>query len=352
MPQRPTRIQRFSTQDLPAESRLAHWSLQFGTTLGYARLESPDGPNFHQTLTRVDVGHTRFLRLRGSETSSHAEAGHLPESELRPFHLLIRLGYGETTLIQEREVTIEPGDMVLLDARREFRLVSQPTTDFLAIGFPESLVARWLPCAKDAVARRLEGRAGWAGTLSAYLRALDASLLESIESAFEAELVGEHMLSMLCFALAQRGFPMTDDDRVPARDRVLHARMCSWIRDNYGNPEVNATVLARQFNVSVRYVHKVFAGAGGGVTFRETLKHERLEAAVRMLRTAAVSRTLVAQIAERCGFSDPAYFGLVFRKEFGCSPGIFARRMGQTPGAPAAMKPREYPDNDKQALNE
>jgi AraC-like DNA-binding protein/mannose-6-phosphate isomerase-like protein (cupin superfamily) len=351
MPQRPTRINHFSTQDLPAESRLAHWSLQFGQTLGYAGLESPDGHNFHQTLTRVDLGLTRFLRLRGSETASHAEAGHLPESEHRPFHLLIRLGYGATTLVQEREVTIEPGDMVLLDARREFRLQSRPTTDFLAIGFPEALVARWLPCANDAVAVRLEGRAGWAGTLSAYLRALDASLLESIDSAFEEELVGEHMLSMLSFALAQRGFPMTDEERVPARDRVLHARMCSWIRDNYGNPEVNATVLARHFNVSVRYVHKVFAGAGQGMTFRETLKHERLEAAVRMLRTATVSHTLVAQIAERCGFSDPAYFGLVFRKEFGSSPGTFARRKGRMPEAPD-KETRENPDNHSQVPDE
>lgn len=336
--QRPARVQRFSTRELPAEDRFAHWSREFGRTLGYVRLESPEAADFRQSLTQVDLGLTRFLRMRGSAVVSHAAAGDVEGADLRPFQLLIRTGPGSTTLVQDREAEITAGDMVLLDARREFRLHSQPSTDLLAVGFPEALAARWLPYARDAVAWRLEGGAGWAATLSAYLRTLDTSLLEHITSAFEEELVGEHMLSMLSFALAQRGFAASAEERVPPRDRVMHARMCNWIRDNYGNPEINAARLARDFNVSVRYVHKVFAGAGQGVTFGEALKHERLEAAVRMLRTASLSRTLVAQIAERCGFSDPAYFGLVFRKAYGCSPGTFAQRVRSGPEAPSDDK--------------
>lgn len=60
---------------------------------------------------------------------------------------------------------------------------------------------------------------------------------------------------------------------------------------------------------------------------RDALQCERLDAALRMLRTAANSNTYMAQIAYRCGFSDAAYFGLVFRKVFGCTPRAYGRRL-------------------------
>jgi AraC-like DNA-binding protein len=336
IPRSPPRVQHFGTQDLPPERRFAEWSRRFGRLLGYAGLAPSGDGAFEQTLTQVDLGAIRFLRLQGSAVSSRARGGELQDAALRPMQLLMQLGQGATTLIQGREARIGQGDMVLLDAREDFRLMTEPATDLLAVGFPEPLVARWLPFAQDVVALRLARGTGWASTLSVYLRSLTAGLLERIESPFEEEIVGEHILSMLCFALAQHGFPMSVGNGVSERDRMLHARMCGWIRDNYSNPDINATKLARQFNVSVRHVHKVFAEAGRGSTFHDVLKHERLEAAVRMLRTARVSRTFIAQIAERCGFSDPAYFGLVFRKAYGCSPGTFLRRGGEAIKAPPA----------------
>ena len=89
--------------------------------------------------------------------------------------------------------------------------------------------------------------------------------------------------------------------------------------------------LAADFNVSVRYVHKAFANAGRGMTFLDTVQHERMEAAMRMLRTSNISNTQISQIAYSCGFTDPAYFGLVFRKYQGCAPGAFAKMHGLNP---------------------
>lgn len=184
-------------------------------------------------------------------------------------------------------------------------------------------------------------RQGMAGVLSAYLRSLDIHQVEGIERPLERALIGEHILSMLSFTLEQRGL-MSGGETVSSRDHLLHGRMRNWIRDNYSNPAVSASMLADHFNVSVRYVHKVFSIAGRGVTFRDALQCERLDAALRMLRTAANSNTYMAQIAYRCGFSDAAYFGLVFRKAFGCTPRAYGRKLlGEGP-ADDAMSAAEF----------
>jgi AraC-like DNA-binding protein len=323
----PLHVHHFDTDSLEQKDRFRYWADRFSRSVGYAGLESPNRDDFHQHLSILEVpGVARFQRQQGSGIAVRSEPGQVQGVETYPFYLMLKLGNGATTVAQGREALIETGDMVLLDASRGMRMRAHEAVNSLVIGLSAPLVQRWLPGAHDSVALRLDGAKGWAGVLSAYLRSLDIHQMEGIERPLERALIGEHILSMLSFTLEQRGL-MSGGETVSSRDHLLHGRMRSWIRDNYSNPAVSASMLANDFNVSVRYVHKVFSIAGRGVTFRDALQCERLDAALRMLRTAANSNTYMAQIAYRCGFADAAYFGLVFRKVFGCTPRAYGRRL-------------------------
>lgn len=328
----PLHVHHFDTDSLEQKDRFSYWADTFSGSVGYAGLESPSRDDFHQHLSILEVpGVARFQRHQGSVISVHSQPGQLQRVEAYPFYLMLKLGNGATTIDQGREALIETGDMVLLDASRGMQMRAHEAVNSLVIGLSAPLTQRWLPGGHESVALRLDGAKGWAGVLSAYLRSLDMHQLERIERPFERALIGEHLLSMLSFTLEQRGL-MNGGEPVSSRDHLLHGRMRNWIRDNYSNPAVSASMLADDFNVSVRYVHKVFSIAGRGVTFRDALQSERLDAALRMLRTAANSNTYMAQIAYRCGFSDAAYFGLVFRKAFGCTPRAYGRKlMGEGP---------------------
>ncbi len=61
-----------------------------------------------------------------------------------------------------------------------------------------------------------------------------------------------------------------------------------------------------------------------GVGFSELVRTTKLEQALYLLRTSDLT---VAQISHMCGFSDPDYFGRVFRASFGLSPGAKRREM-------------------------
>ncbi|WP_185868101.1 AraC family transcriptional regulator [Variovorax sp. DXTD-1] len=332
-------MQRFDTEHLPIKDRFAYWADEFGGSVGYIALDSPERADFHQWLSIVDIASLRLARLHGSPVSSTAEPGQVKDVDLHPFQLMLKVDQGPSSIRQDTEAIVETGDLVLIDSLQKMQMQAHGAANSLLIGLPKLLVARWLPDAEDAVAQRLDGAKGWSSLLAAYLNAMSIDHAQAIGSPFEQELVGEHILSMLSFALSQNGLTR-DRETVSSRDRALHLRMYNWIRDNYADPEVSASKLAARFHVSVRYVHKVFASAGRGITFLDVLQHERLEAAVRMLRTASVSHTFVAQIAYRCGFSDPAYFGLVFRKKYGCSPRAFASSKGRSGVQPTGQAPK------------
>ncbi len=326
-----SRVQRFHTGMVSRKDGFAFWADEIGPRVG--RLDSPQRIDFQQELTIVDTAGLAFMRVHGSGASIERKGpSQLMGAEVYPYHLLLKLDGGLAISEQRGRVELGTGDMVLIDSWQPLRLRSTEATNSWSLGLSEAVVSRWLPHADQATDLRLATGRGWAGMLSGYLRALDVEHLCSIQSPAECQLLGEHLMSMLSFALEQNGLaaqPGALGERVSPRDGDLHARMRRWIRDHHADTEIDAQKLAACFNVSVRYVHKVFAKAGRGMTFLETLQGDRLEAAARMLRSPEGARKFVAQVAYDCGFADPAYFGLVFRKKFGCTPRIFALQQAQ-----------------------
>ena len=309
-----------------AIKRFSFWIDSTGAKREHSKRGSSKHGRFWQELKAVDVGDLAFMWVRGNAVDvSDVMHSRMKDAASHPLYLVLKLNTFTTN---------ETNDIVLVDATRFLKLRSPACTDMWFIGLPHSLVARWLPGTDGPVAQILKGHEGWSGLLSAYLRGLDFNHLQGIASSFEQELLGEHVLSMLSFALLQNG-PASNGDPSSARNRALHEDMCRWIRDNYADPDISATRLANQFHSSARYVHKVFANAGRGMTFRDTVQQVRLEMAAQMLRAPSTQPMTVAQIAHRCGFSDPAYFGFVFRKQYGCTPGSLVSALPAVSAVPA-----------------
>ncbi|WP_194273957.1 AraC family transcriptional regulator [Variovorax paradoxus] len=321
-----SRVQRVHTGMVSRKDGFAFWADEIGPHVG--SLDSTHRTDFQQELTIVDTAGLAFMRVHGSGASiARTGPSQMLGAEVYPYHLLIKLEGGLAISEQRGRVELGTGDMVLIDSWQPLRLRSTEVTNSWTLGLPEAVVNRWLPHADQSTDLRLAAGKGWAGMLSGYLRALNVEHLCSIRSPAERQLLGEHLMSMLSFALEQNGLaarPGALGERVSPRDGDLHARMRRWIRDHHADTGIDAQKLAASFNVSVRYVHKVFAKAGRGMTFLETLQGDRLDAAARMLRSPEGARKFVAQVAYDCGFADPAYFGLVFRKKYGCTPRAFA----------------------------
>lgn len=87
------------------------------------------------------------------------------------------------------------------------------------------------------------------------------------------------------------------------------------LRRNLADPSLAVTTVARRHNVSVRYLHALFAEGGDSPAW--FLRRERL---IRAHQLLGQRRHTVAAVAAQVGFLDTTTFTRAFRAQFGCTP--------------------------------
>lgn len=92
--------------------------------------------------------------------------------------------------------------------------------------------------------------------------------------------------------------------------------------------ELTPGSVAKTFDVSVRYLHKIMRESGQ--TLCRYILDARLENSRGLLGDPALMSETVTEIAFRSGFSSMTHFSRVFRERFGCSPTAYRRlQMGK-----------------------
>lgn len=102
-------------------------------------------------------------------------------------------------------------------------------------------------------------------------------------------------------------------------------QVLTFINTHYTEP-ISSGLLSRQFSYSEAYFCRLFKRMTG-LTLSEYLRILRLEYAQQLLKQPQLS---VADIADRCGFTDTAYFCHCFRRQFSQTPTSFRQRLLNT----------------------
>ena len=89
-----------------------------------------------------------------------------------------------------------------------------------------------------------------------------------------------------------------------------------------GPAKVTIQDLAHDRQISAGHLGRVYSRATGQ-TLEEYLIAQRLELSKQLLLDP---RLHVAEVADRCGFCNPAYFSSVFKKYMHCTPRTYARQ--------------------------
>lgn len=106
-------------------------------------------------------------------------------------------------------------------------------------------------------------------------------------------------------------FSRREDKIVMQTQRLVH---------QLGPETVTIQEIARHLQISAGHLGRVYSRTAGH-TLEEYLIRQRLEIARRLLLDP---RLHVAEVADRSGFCNPAYFASVFKKYMHCSPRAFA----------------------------
>lgn len=114
------------------------------------------------------------------------------------------------------------------------------------------------------------------------------------------------------------------DDKAESHQAISQAKRL--IRERYAQP-LTLEEIAGESGVSRSYLCRLFQKYEGDSPLAY-LQRRRIEVAVTMLRRTDDN---IQNIAARCGFASPSYFGKVFRQYMELSPGEFRRRQDEYP---------------------
>lgn len=163
------------------------------------------------------------------------------------------------------------------------------------------------------------------------------ALIGEMEAAFaaaEADGVGHELSICAHLNAAWRLLFEMAGDRLReggGRAREESARtkaMLTYIHEHYGE-SVSVGQIAAAAGVCERECFRSFAKQLDTTPMLYLARH-RIGVAARALTETQAS---IAEVAERCGFSDASYFGKVFRQIMGCAPGEFRKNSAAAPDA-------------------
>ena len=301
------------TRSVSPADRRDYWSEGIAQHFFPMRVEAVGATSFEARLAGGDMGPVAVRSIQGlphrvARTQQMIAAAD-PECIL-----LYLLTKGSIFIEQDdRSCVLRPGAIAWQDTSRPSTFEGRDGFEVLVFSVPKWFIGS----RADGIARRTATQIGrGTGRLTPLATPFLASLARTVIDgeglpSREAEGAAEMILPLLRGHDGEEG----QNDATP-RSEMLLARMQRYVMEHLQDPELGPEQIARAHYVSTRYVHKLFAASGAGVS--AWIREQRLEGAAGELRKSP--ETSIAAVAARWGYLNPASFSRAFREKHGCAP--------------------------------
>ena len=309
-------LRSWSTDVVAPQRRLDYW---VGAICeGFLEMEagSRDPATFNAELVSAALGCIGLNRVRASAQDVYRTRRGISRSPENFFYLLCKTDASWSTSQRDREASLRPGDLALVDSRYCYEFHFPTSASTVSLELPVAWLETWLPRADQWVARRIDGQSGWGSTLSSFARQLQPELAAT--PPLPPELLVDQLGTLL--ALATGGGLRADEAHGHA---ALRSRVLGAIRERHAEPGLTARAVALALGISERGLHRCLMGSGS--SFAQALAAHRMAAARRMLADRRFDRLTVAEIGCRVGLLDASHFVRQCRRQLGATPGMLRR---------------------------
>ncbi len=265
--------------------------------------------------------------LSGTETTTAGNTDfHLYHHHDRTQIVYVVKGAADCRL-NDQNVCLSQGTVLLIGCNQMHRLKARPDSEYLSILFqPEYVIGCGsVMVPSEPAARVLQAiqSADWYIWKSAADDPFKKLLLDQLLSEKNREKSCLYMVltALLTVYLSER----LPDPGTTAQGTAAHRfeQMVGKIEKDYQNSELSLNDIAGAAQVSVSEALRCFRKMAGITPWRYLTEY-RIQAAAGMLQN---TEKTVTEISYACGFSQPAYFGKVFRKCCGLSPGQYRKTL-------------------------
>jgi len=287
----------FSTCGLPPAEAPEIWADHWRAELHTRALSS-------LSLGRIAVSAHEIERERATP---HDEAGDM-------LKFIVQVS-GHTMVEQSgQQVSLAPGQWLLYDMARFYRLTNEGPTEQFALMVPRRAYAGLADSA-----RRIAMRPRPASGVVKLLQRCTQGVLDDLDEGDNAVLDGDlggTMVDLLRLALGGCEDAL---ERASMQD-TMRERVLAYIRHNYRDPDLSLDAVAQAMRCTKRYLHKLFCA---DQTISEYIWAMRVRRCGDELASPAYAARSITEIAFANGFSNSAHFSRVFKTHYGASPRAF-----------------------------
>lgn len=274
------------------------------------------GAPFASTVRSTLVGHLSVAEV-SSAPQSCVRTDRLAHDDPDRYLQVGLLAKGRAVVEQDgRTAALEPGRFVVYETDRPFTWHFPQPWPLLVLTWPRDRVDLDADVSRGATARPLGG-----GPLGGIVgRMLADTVLAPPEPA------GGRRLADELSALVGTTFGgLHDGEALSAAGAAdLRCRVATYVADHVEDPDLDVDDVARAHFVSVRTLHRAFAGAD--MTVGSLIRRLRLAHARHRLIDPRDGDLSVTEIAHACGFADLPTFSRGFKHEYQESPSAYRRR--------------------------
>ena len=231
------------------------------------------------------------------------------------YHAVFQVVGRKTVLQNDHAVTLDVGDVALVDSTRPVTFVNDGYAQCLFLNLPRRSLMSHLGLEPKG------GSGGRRGTRAGRL------LFQLVLDEFRDELTptpASVYMQLAVYDLIGEIFTPSDPESVSPYTDKQFGRVRAIIKDRFADPDLRPRDVASEARISLRYLQKLFTQRGSTCSgFIDSL---RLDHAGRLLRRRALLGTgqPISEIAYASGFNDYSYFSQRFRRRFGYAPSAHA----------------------------
>jgi AraC-like DNA-binding protein len=306
----------FSTDDLPAKDRFAHWREErgkavFGVTIELHRSRHAE---FEGHFSAKPVGPAMLVEMRASPYKVHRTESDIARAPSDALCIYQQMDGGGWFDAGGSEFVVPAGKIAT--SHSDLPYATQPSTEagynLRLLKIPFARCKGLVESEQPLFARPLDVEPGHAALLSetfnAFVAAAPSLSSERAEAAIE---------TLAQLALVARGLaaPASDQSRRAIRASLLR-KAHRAIERNLHRSDLSPAIVAGLLGISVRSLHLLFEPTGQ--SFSRTVVAIRLGESCRLLQQDPERQ--VSDIAFSCGFESLATFYRVFRRAYGMPP--------------------------------
>ncbi len=310
-------VSSWSSQLVPPRDRHDAWAHVLSDFFLPWTVTSRPLPDVAAAVRQCRLDDCRYIDCSSNPISGQRTAGEIGRTRGEYFSLLYVVSGMEVLKFQGREILLPQDHFVLWDSDRRMEFaVARPLVK-LTLVVPERQIRSLLPNAQDYVGVAVDGSRGMGRLFTDHLRALRREI-------WQMNTTERTALRTPTLDLLSRAYASVACRKRPSGRAETFRRIREYVLRNLTDGELTPSRIAAANRVSIRYVHRLFAGEA--TTAAAWIRAQRIERCKLDLSNPQLAQRSITQIAYGWGFNDVGHFGKVFRKAVGVPPGEFRRR--------------------------